>query len=103
MERIAPRDERSNWYRFHMRQAFWFGAVWAAIAFAALAWPLGASFIVGSVGVTIVLYAVAIVADLALFVVWLVQAMRLSARASRGELFNVPWLERFTGSWSGKP
>ena len=41
------------------------------------------------------MYALAILIDIALFVLWLVLAIRYSQRAARGETFDIPWLERF--------
>jgi hypothetical protein len=101
-ERIAPREEASSWYRFQMRQAFWFGNVAALIGSAALLWPLLASFVVTNVTVTIWLYVFAILLDLTFFVAWLVLALRYGRRAGRGELFDVPWLVRLTGASSRK-
>lgn len=97
-DRLAPRDDASNWYRFHLRQALWFGTITAIAAFVALFWPLLLSLVVASVAATIWMYILAMLIDIALFVLWLVLAMRYSQRASRGELFNVPWLTRITGN-----
>jgi hypothetical protein len=101
-DRIAPREEVSNWYRFQMRQALWFGNCGVSIAFVALVWPLLASFLVTDVGITIWLYAFAMLLDLAIFVVWLVLALRYSRRAAHGEMFDVPWVARLTGTRSQK-
>ena len=97
-ERVVPREEASAWYRFQMRQALWFGALSSAIGLAALLWPLLASLVVASVVLTIWMYVAAILADCAVFCVWLVLALRYSRRASRGDLFEVPWVRRLTGS-----
>ena len=102
-DRIAPREEASNWYRFQMRQALWFGNCAIAAGFAALLWPLLASFVLTDATVTIWLYAVAMLLDAALFVWWLIWALRYSRRASHGDLFIVPWLSRLTGTRSQKP
>jgi hypothetical protein len=101
-DRIAPRPESTSWFRFHMHQAFWFGAISFAVGMVALCWPLLASFVVTSVAVTIWLYAVAMLADVGLFVMWLVLAVRYARRSSRGELFDVPWVVRLTGASSRK-
>lgn len=99
-DRIAPRADASNWYRFHMRQALWFGNLAAAASLAAFLWPLLASFFVTGIGATIWMYVVAMVLDAALFVLWLILAIRYSQRAARGELFDIPWVARLTGKRS---
>ena len=96
-DRIAPRPEASNWYRFHLRQALWFGNIAATIALLAFLWPLLLSFVVSSVVATIWIYAFAMLLDIALFVLWMIAAMRYSQRASSGEFFDVPWIARVTG------
>jgi hypothetical protein len=83
-----------------MRQALWFGNFAALIALTALLWPLLASFAITDVTVTIWLYALAMLIDVVLFCGWLVLALRYSRRASRGELFEVPWVARLTGTRS---
>ncbi|MFN2449221.1 MAG: hypothetical protein ABR508_05420 [Candidatus Baltobacteraceae bacterium] len=70
-----------------VRQAARFGNRWAAIALAALCWPLLASLLLGTIAATIVIYAVALALDAALFVAWLRAAVQYSKRASRGETF----------------
>jgi hypothetical protein len=97
-DRFTTRSEASNWYRFHLRQARWFGALSALVGCAALLWPLLLSMLVGNLTATLWIYGVAILADLALFVLWLVLAMRYSQRAGNGELFEVPWVTRITGT-----
>ena len=81
-----------------MRQALWFGNVAAAVSLAAFVWPLLASFVVTGIGATIWMYVFAMLADLALFVLWLILAIRYSQRAARGELFDIPWVARITGN-----
>ncbi|MDE2482395.1 MAG: hypothetical protein KGN02_09425 [bacterium] len=83
-----------------MRQALWFGVLSTLIGLAAFVWPLVASILVGNIGATISIYALAATLDLVLFVIWVVLAMRYSQRASRGELFDVPWVARITNRWS---
>jgi hypothetical protein len=85
-----------------MRQALWFGNVTALAAFVALLWPLAASFFVSNVALTIWLYGLAMLIDVALLCAWLVLALRYSRRAGRGELFDAPWLVRLTGASSHK-
>lgn len=101
-EAVVPREEASNWYRFHVRQALWFGIISSAVGFAALLWPLLASLLVTSLPATIWIYALALLIDVVLLAVWLVLAARYSRRASRGELFDVPWVVRLTGATSRK-
>ncbi len=101
-ERIAPRPDASNWYRFHLRQALWFGHVSALAALVAFSWPLLLSFAFGSVSAIIWIYVLAMISDVALFVLWLVLALRYSQRAGRGELFDVPWIAKLTGTSSQK-
>ena len=96
-DRIAPRPDASNWYRFHMRQSLWFGGCALLAGVAALLWPLILSLVVTSVGITIWMYVFAMALDAVLFVVWLVLALRYNQRANRGELFEIPWLRRLTG------
>lgn len=61
-------------------------AIWGT---AALLWPLVLSLLIGSLTGTIVFYAVAMLLDVVLFVVWLKRAMGYSKRASRGETFLI--------------
>jgi len=96
--RVEPRADASQWYRFHLRQALWFGILSGAVALVALAWPLALSVVVGSVAGVLWIYGVAMLLDLALFVLWLILAMRYSQRAGRGELFEIPWVARLTGT-----
>lgn len=85
-----------------MRQARWFGSIWLLIGFAALLWPWILSMLIASPIAALWIYGVAILADLALFVLWLLQAMRYSQRAGNGDLFEIPWLTRATGTASRK-
>ena len=102
-DRIAPREETSNWYRFQMRQALWFGNLTVAIALAAFIWPLIVSFFATDVTVVIWVYVFAMLLDTAIFVTWLVLAIRYSRRAAHGDLFDIPWVARVTGTRSQKP
>ena len=70
-----------------MRQALQFGGLWAAIAAAALIWPLLASLLARDVTATLVVYSIAIALDAVLFVIWVRAALRYSRRAARGETF----------------
>jgi uncharacterized membrane protein len=81
-----------------MRQARRFGALVAVISFLALLWPLVLSLIVSNPTATLWIYGVAILADLALFVLWLILAIRYSHRAGQGELFELPFARRVTGT-----
>lgn len=98
LERVAPRPEASGWFRFHMRQALGFGMLSSAIGLAAFIWPLVLSAILANVVATLWIYGVAMIVDLVLLVVWIVLALRYSQRAARGELFDVPWVARLTGT-----
>lgn len=98
MDRLSPRAQASHWYRFHMRQARWFGALFAVIGFVALLWPLVLSMLVANAGATLWIYGLAIVIDIALFVLWLVLTIRYSQRAGNGELFEISWISRMTGT-----
>ena len=102
MDRVAPRAQASNWYRFHLRQARRFGALALVIGFAALLWPLLLSLVIASPVATLWIYGVAILADLALFVLWLYLAVRYSQRAANGELFEIPPFTRRTGTRTPK-
>lgn len=82
------RAPSSAWYREQLFQALRFG-LWSTLFGAvALLWPLVIALAVPSVGVVILLYAVAIVIDLALLSAWLLAALRYAARARRGERFS---------------
>jgi uncharacterized Tic20 family protein len=102
-DRIAPREETSSWYRFQMRQALWFGNLAVVIAVVAFTWPLIVSFFATDITLVIWVYAVAMLIDTAIFVTWLVLAVRYSRRAAHGDLFDVPWVTRITGTRSQKP
>jgi len=83
-----------------MHQAFWFGLISGALAVAALLWPLLASFVISNVTITIWVYAIALLLDGGLLTWWFVLAARYSRRAAHGDLFDVPWVSRLTGSTS---
>jgi len=68
------------------------------IGFVALAWPLLASLLVANVSATLGIYGLAILLDVALFALWLVLAIRYGQRAARGDLFEIPWVARATGT-----
>ena len=85
-----------------MRQALWFGLEAGVVGFAALLWPLLASFFITGVTAMIWVYVFAMIVDLALLALWLVLAARYSRRAAQGELFDVPWVVRLTGASSQK-
>ncbi|HTC30310.1 MAG TPA: hypothetical protein VK702_06240 [Candidatus Acidoferrum sp.] len=81
-----------------MRQALGFGMLSSVVGLAALLWPLVLSTLVGNVVATLWIYGLAMLIDLALLVLWIVLALRYSQRAGRGELFDVPWVARLTGT-----
>lgn len=95
---MTPRPEASGWFRFHMRQALGLGILSSVIGLAALLWPLVLSAIVANVVATLWIYGFAMIVDLVLLVVWIVLAARYSQQAGRGELFDVPWVARLTGT-----
>jgi hypothetical protein len=81
-----------------MRQALGFGVLSSVVGLAALLWPLVLSTLVGNVVATLWIYGLAMLIDLGLLVLWIVLALRYSQRAARGELFDVPWVARLTGT-----
>lgn len=85
-----------------MRQALGFGLLSSLIGFVALLWPLLLSSLIANVVATLWIYGIAMIVDLALLVLWIVLAVRYSQRAARGELFDVPWIARLTGTSAGK-
>jgi hypothetical protein len=85
-----------------MRQALGFGILSSAIGLVALVWPLVLSALVANVVATLWIYGIAMILDLALLALWIVLAVRYSQRAARGELFDVPWVARLTGTSAGK-
>lgn len=62
-----------------------------------MVWPLVFSVVVANVTATLWIYVLAILIDGALFVLWLILALRYSQRAARGESFEIPFIERFVG------
>jgi len=95
---MTPRPEASSWFRFHMRQALGFGILSSVVGFAALLWPLLVSLVASNVVATLWIYGIAMLADLVLLAMWVLLAARYSQRAGRGELFDVPWVARLTGT-----
>ena len=90
-----PRPEASQWFRLQIAQALWFGVVSSLVGLAALLWPLLFSLLVPNLSAVLWVYGLAMAVDCALFVVWLVLAMRYSQRAARGALFELPrWPQR---------
>jgi len=70
----------------------------SVVGLAALLWPLVLSTLIGNVVATLWIYGLAMAIDLTLLVVWIVLALRYSQRAGRGQLFDVPWVARLTGT-----
>jgi hypothetical protein len=83
----VEREPASSWYRQQVKQAVRFGVRSTVIALGALLWPLVLSLLFGNLTATLVFYALAIVLDFALFVMWLKRALGYSKRAARGETF----------------
>ncbi len=65
-------------------------------------WPFVISLLVTNVVATIWIYVFAMLIDIALFVLWLVVAIRYSQRAARGELFEIPVVSKITGGLHGR-
>lgn len=83
------REPASSWYRQQVRQALKFGMLSAAIGTAALLWPLVLTLIAGNATFTLVVYGIAMILDIVLFITWLKRAFLYSKRASRGETFTL--------------
>ncbi len=86
-EYYVEREPASSWYRQQVRAALGFGirsAIWGSVA---LLWPLVISLLAANLDVTLVVYVLALVLDVALFAAWLTRALQYSKRASRGETF----------------
>lgn len=88
-EQFVEREPASSWYRQQIRQAVRFGVRSTLVGLSALVWPLVLSLLCGNLTATLVFYAVAIVLDCALFVIWLKRAVGYSKRAARGETFGL--------------
>jgi len=88
----------SLWYRAHLRQALVLGIACSVLLFLALALPLGVVFALGgpAASVTITIYAVALVVDIIVFGAAAALLIRCAMRASRGQLFSVPYVTRFS-------
>lgn len=88
-ESFVEREPASLWYRAQVRQAVSFGMRSTLAGIAALAWPLVFSMFFGNVTATLVLYAIAILLDAALLVIWIRLVIRYGKQASRGETFTL--------------
>lgn len=95
---LARGGQSSLWYRAHLRQAAVLGIVCSLAFLAAFSLPLGIVFALGgpAAGVTIAIYAVALVADLAIFAAVATLLIWCAMRASRGQLFSVPYVTRLS-------
>ncbi len=93
---LVVRDTASLWLRFHARQGFWFGLLTAGAWIVALVWPLVLTSLIANLTATIWIYALALILDIALFVMWLVLAVRYSRQAARGEMFEIPIVAEIT-------
>jgi uncharacterized membrane protein len=84
----------STWSRIHTRQAVTYGLVVSLGFILLMALPLliviGAPAI--STGATVAVYAAGLVADLVVFVALVVATFAFAAKASRGELFDIPFV-----------
>ncbi len=101
-EQIVERATASRWYRYHIGQAFLFGAFGVAAAVLALSWPLVLALLLGNVPATLAIYAVAILLDAALFFAWLAAAIAYGKKAARGEAFEIRFLGALTRRLSAK-
>jgi hypothetical protein len=91
---LVRQSSGSLWYRAHLRQATVLGGVaWVGL-FILLALPLVVVLALGGppTGETIAIYAVALVADIVYFIGSCVIVIRAAVRASRGELFMIPFI-----------
>jgi hypothetical protein len=61
------------------------------------------SFFATDVTLVIWVYVFAMTIDTVIFVAWLILAVRYSRRAAHGDLFDVPWVARITGTRSQNP
>jgi hypothetical protein len=103
-EQSIRREPASAWYRVQVQQAVQFGIRSAAIAAAALVWPLIASLLVANATLTIAIYAIAVILDCALAAAWVRHAVIYYAAAARGDTFSLqPLWRRPPGSISAKP
>jgi uncharacterized membrane protein len=89
---MRPDAAASRWARIHARQAVIFGIAITLGYVVLLALPLLA--VVAdpgiSTGTTVLVYAVGLAADLAVFVFLAIRCFRYYARTARGELFTIP-------------
>lgn len=85
-------DTDTLWVRFHSRQAFVFGILSSVVFIVVLAIPLVAVLSTPgiSTGTTIGIYVAGLIADLVAVITIAVLSIRYSARAARGELFEIP-------------
>ncbi len=85
-------SDATAWSRLHTRQAFVYGFATTVAYFVLLALPLIVVIVIPNVstGAVVGVYALGIVADLAVAVAWLVLSLRYRERAARGALFAIP-------------
>ena len=95
---LARGAQSSLWYRAHLRQAVVLGAGCSLLLFVALALPLAVVLALGgpAASVTILIYAVALVVDFVVFVAAAALLIWCAMRASRGQLFSVPYVSRLS-------
>ncbi len=95
---IREEPDASNWSRIHTRQAATYGLVVAVLAFVLFALPL--IVVIGwpsiSTADTVWVYAAGIVIDVVAFVVFVARSLSYAGRASRGELFSIPFVSALT-------
>jgi uncharacterized membrane protein len=89
---VREGDDGTLWARFHSRQAFVFGALSFVAFLVVLALPLVAVLATPAIttGTTIAIYIAGLIADALAVITITVLTVRFSARAARGELFEIP-------------
>ena len=95
---LARGGQSSLWYRAHLRQAALLGAGCTLALFLALALPLGIVLALGgpAASVTIAIYMVALIVDFIVFSAAAALLIWCAMRASRGQLFSVPYVTRLS-------
>lgn len=100
-ERIVDREPASSWFRFMVAQALAWGLFVSLVGLGALLWPLVISLIFPNAIGVLWIYGLALTIDVALFAVWLIQAVGYSKQASRGKMFEIARVAKWTRRLSG--
>jgi hypothetical protein len=98
---VREGDDETIWARLHSRQALVFGLIASLGYLIVLAFPLVAVVTVPSIsiGATIVVYTVGLIADLIVAIVLVLVGLHYSAKAARGELFSIPLVTPIVDRW----